>query len=132
MSAYIVSHNHINAIVKFAGRHGITAHPGLGRPALVVAGNEQAIAELLLRENTRSVNHRYGETTPASAIVFSFEAPELSPIEAIKACNGLDYQSCETDDWQETAACRLLLAIQSCAVRLLPGYEEAAWEIAER
>ncbi len=120
MSAFIVSHNHINAIVRFASQHNING----------VAGNEQVTAELLLAENTRSVNYRYKESAPVEAIIFAADAPELTPIEAIKACNCLDYQSCETEDWRSTPACELLDAIKSDAARRLAGYEDVPWEIA--
>jgi len=119
MSAFIVTHDHINAIISFASQYNIAG----------VAGREQAIAELLLAENTRSVNHRYRENTPVETIVFSSQDPTLSPIEVIKACDCLDYQSCETDDWHSTPACKLLESILSHAVRQLDGYENAAWEI---
>lgn len=119
MSAFIVPHKHINAIVKWAGLHNFESVPG----------NEQATAELFLFENTRSVNYRYNKTTPVDAIVFDFDAPDLTPIELIKACNCLDYQSCETEDWSSTPACLLLARIKDYAVRKLPGYEEADWEV---
>ncbi len=120
MSAFIVSHNHINAIVSFARRHQVVN----------IAGNEQAAAELLLSENTRSVNHRYQEDAPVGLIVYDCQAPKLSPVEAIKACNSLGYQSCESEDWESTQACQLLRSITSAAVMDLPGYEAAAWSIA--
>ncbi len=119
MSAFIVTHDHINAIISFACQYNIAG----------VAGREQATAELLLAENTRSVNHRYRENTPVETIVFSSQDPTLSPIEVIKACDCLDYQSCETDDWRSTPACKLLESIQSHAVRQLDGYQKAPWEI---
>jgi hypothetical protein len=126
MSAYIVSDNHINAIVKFASQH---SSGGFG-VVPQVAGNEQAIAELLLAENTRSINYRYRESTPVEPIVFSLDAPTLSPIQVLKACDCLDYQSCETDDWESTTACKLISAIKSDAVRRLPGYDSAEYSIA--
>jgi len=120
MSAFIVTHNHINAIVSFAGQHNING----------VAGREQATAELLLAENTRSVNYRYHGSEPVAAIVFVAQDPTLSPIDVIKACDCLDYQSCETDDWRSTLAYQLLDSIQSDATSRLVGYANAAWEIA--
>ena len=120
MSAYIVPLKHINAIVKWASKHNVGSVPG----------NEQATAELLLAENTRSVNYRYQESTPVGTIVFDFDAPDLTPIELIKACRLLTHQCGETEDWETTPACKLLKSCRREALDQLPGYERAAWSTA--
>lgn len=120
MSAYIVFHNHINAIVKWASEHNVARVPG----------NEQATAELLRAENTRSVNYRYEEANPVGSIVFDFDAPDLTPIELIKACRLLTHQCGETVDWETTPACQLLKSCRREALDQLPGYERAAWSTA--
>lgn len=129
MSAYVVNNAHINAIVSWAGKHGVSVRHSNPKRAWSVAGNEQATAELLLRENTASVNYRYGTSVPVRYIEFNFKAPNPRPIECIKAIHCLDYQSCEHEGWDTSLACALLREIASVAVRALPGYDAAPWEL---
>jgi hypothetical protein len=60
MSAYIVDNAHINGIVSWAGKHGVLVQHSNPLKSWSVAGNEQQTAEMLLQENTASVNCRYG------------------------------------------------------------------------
>lgn len=128
MSAFIVSDKHINTLVTFAGRRNIVAYHGNPTKSIATSGNEQAAAELLLAENTRSVNHRYKEDTPVTPIAFEF-VNGVDAVGILKACNCLEYQSCETEDYETTAACALLKVIRETAIHELPGYSEAAWAI---
>jgi hypothetical protein len=127
MSAFIVNDNHISALVRWACRDNLRYYrrnaDGVG-----VAGNEQRIAQLLLDENIKSVNHRYNETTE-QAIVYDAFATNLLPIEVIKACHCLAYQSCEHDGWEASEAKCILDSIEAAAIRRLPGYDAAKWEI---
>lgn len=127
MSAFVVPLTHINAIVQFASNHRVSLYRAAGQSTTVVTGHEQATAELLLQENVRSVNCRYASDDPAPIIRYDGRAPTLSPLAVLKACNCLDYQSCETTDWDMTDACQLLDAIRREAVRCLPGYDAAEW-----
>lgn len=132
MSAFVVSHNHINALVAFAIRQEYG-----GRPSYYFKGErcfyepESWIGQVLLDENIRSVNHRYEEQTPPEPYKFYWPVFKavISPLQAIKACACLDYQSCETPDWQDTRAYAILQDIRERAIRELPGYDEAHWEI---
>ena len=128
MSAFIVSNKHINTLVTFAGRRNIVAYHGNPTKSIATAGNEQAAAELLLAENTRSVNCRYKLDKAATPIHFEF-VDGVDAVGILKACNCLDYQSCETEDWESTAAFALLQAIRTKAVTELPGYARASWTI---
>jgi len=89
------------------------------------------LATILYRENVRSVRHRY----PNDA----FEALErltiggngrqiADPVQILKLCQCLEYQSCETPDWEQSTAYKILQSIMSAAIGDLPGYKEAAWE----
>ena len=127
MSAFIVNHTHINALVKFACINNLAVYDG--RSKFGISGNEDAAAQMLLDENTRSVNFRYSLNNEADKIIYQIDAPHLSPIEAIKAAECLDYQSCETLDWDETLAKKILKTIINCAISRLPGYEQANWHI---
>lgn len=103
-------------------------------------------ANILYCENIRSVQARYPQDTfddlpgpcakpellEVSGQDFSAQtghvALVLKPVDILKMCDGLEYQSCETDDWDKTLAYRLLTRIRKAAIHELPGYEDAPWE----
>lgn len=134
MSAFLVSPFHINALVTWAGLARGTMQRSYywqGRRRYF-AGDLDRVASVLFAEHVRSVNRRYRQADPAHGFAFRPEhaaALRLSPVAVIKACHCLAYQSCETDDWEDTEAFAILRGIEDCAVRALPGYELAAWEL---
>ncbi len=99
-------------------------------------------ADVLYQENLRSVQARYPqdswETLPGpcekprrmgvTASELHAAKYRLDPVVVLKLCDGLEYQSCETDDYRQTVAFDLLDRIRSAAIRALPGYEQAPWE----
>lgn len=96
MSAYIVSNKHINVIV--------TAYAALAEirdPAEL-----QRIAELLINENHRSVNCRYGSNDVAGPIVYRDEPRSQARVHWAARC--LRYQSCEHQAWDESEACKIV------------------------
>ena len=128
MSAYMCGEYHINSIVRYASVHKVTYFDG--RDWKDVKGREQDVIEMLQAENAKSVNHRYSDDEPEAGYVYAKDGGKaLGHIEVIKACHCLDYQSCEHDAWEASAAKKLLNSIESAAVRELPGYDEAAWEV---
>lgn len=87
MSAWICSDKHINAVVTaYADQNGITDAAELDR-----------IANLLLEENTKSVDYRYQETN--ERFVIKFERVEMAPIDAYKLTRSYSYQACEHPGW---------------------------------
>jgi hypothetical protein len=134
MSAYIVSNTHINALVTFAIDARVSFYFANERTE-ITARNAAEIGRALMDENVRSVATRYRsgitreEQTAGNDYLFKRFNTPLTPVEAIKACHNLSYQSCETDDWEATKAHRILDAIQDKAVTQLPGYEKAPWGI---
>lgn len=129
MSAFLCSDLHINTLITFASNHGVTYNHGSARR---VKGDEQRAASLLQAQNARSVLYRYahrpGTHCPPDPI--KFEPTTLrAPIIVIKLCHCLDYQSCETPDWEQTEALALLVAIAGAAIRRVPGYDDAPWSI---
>lgn len=104
----------------------------------------QTYACILYNENIRSVKHRYNDESFES-LPGLIEKPEYikielkdllnrrvwNPVHILKMCDCLDYQSCETDDWRQSDAYQLLLAIKEAAISTLPGYEEAPWGYSE-
>lgn len=129
MSAFICSDKHINSIVRFARKTNVVVYSGNPSFRWCVKGRKQDTASMLHAENVKSVNYRYLQDAQEVAIVYGPSAPELRPIEVIKAIDCLDYQSCGHPDWESSVANKLLKEIQSKAVTLLPGYESARWEI---
>jgi hypothetical protein len=137
MSAFIVSDRHINTLATWAtsrnGGDAVSYYWG-GRHRDVRHEGAQRIASVLFAENVRSVNTRYNEHTDPAGFKYK-NVPyifDVSPVQIIKACHCLSYQSCETSDWEETEAFAILAAIERAAVRDLPGYEDAFWEIYEK
>lgn len=125
MSAWVCSQKHINSIVRAAEAWG--KRPSVFDPQAL---SWQEIAEVLLAENVRSVNYRYGRNDPVPAIVYSPRTPLRTALVILKACNSLDYQSCETPDWDTTRAYRILQQVKDYAIHSLPGYAKAkGWNI---
>ena len=127
MSAFIVSETHIDALVTYAVDRKVSFYFAHVRTE-ITAHNAEEIGRVLINENVRSVNHRYRENKSMAYRFKRFNTP-LTAVEAIKACHCLDYQSCETDDWESTKAFSVLRAIEASAMRSLPGYEKAPWGI---
>lgn len=133
MSAYVVEDDHINALVTYAAEKRISYYDPIAENRIDINGlNTTAIGKILLAENVRSVNYRYHETDTPDDYSYRHFATPLTAIEVIKACDCLDYQSCETPDWDQTVAWRILQAIKSHAMHDLPGYDSAPWGISER
>jgi len=117
MSAFICSDDHINTLVSYAHKM-----------SLIGVGETQDLAEKLLYENTRSVNYRYGEDQ-VNTITFKETDIDLTPIEIIRLVHCIDYQSCETNDWEQTESYKWLRAIEDTAIRQVPGYDQAEWRL---
>lgn len=58
---------------------------------------------------------------------FSFRPVE--PVAVLKACDGYEYQSCEHPGWETSEAKAYLEALRRRMIQLLPGYDEAEWEV---
>ena len=120
MSAFIVSHHHIDVIVSWAVAHCMRDE------------DPQKLGELLYGANVDSVNHRYSEDNPRDYIYTRVPVPGVSAVQIIKACDCLDYQCCEVPDWhQGNRAYDALHSIRWQAIAALPGYHEARWSLDE-
>jgi len=157
MSAFICNPDHIRELAIYAAtsKHGSTRVD----PSYIKGFENhwskhshelaQIYADVLHAENVRSVSYRYSEPANYENGVNTdklpglIERPETVPVSyeqyrkagvrdpvvilSMVAC--LNYQSCETDDWQQTAAYNLLEGIKDAAIRALPGYGDV-WEYA--
>ncbi len=100
-----------------------------GQPLSCVTFTDEAGA-ILTHQNARSVAARYREPVSPAAASYTFSrvnAPDISPVAVLKSIHCLIYQSCETDDWEETQAKRLLASIESAAIDRIAGYSDAQW-----
>lgn len=139
MSAYIVDHDHIDALLSYAIQHQVRyVTPTPNRACIEIdLKNATEIGRILLDENERSVRHRYpgcdaGElpgTIGQNSALYKFRRwPALVQLPAmtiLKACDGFDYQACETDDYDQTLAATIIRAIRKWATSRLPGYSDA-------
>lgn len=146
MSAFIVSHDHIDALLSFAKDKRLKDQLAYYiQPSRADQFDWTDIGRVLLAENERSVCHRYSDCVPGNApgkigeeaigYKFRYFTPFLNMAHAkkcvwiIKNCDCFDYQACETDDYDQSIAHRIIEAIRSAATRALPDYEDAPWGI---
>lgn len=133
MSAFIVSDRHINTIVaftqtpQFQHRTSSYYHNGERHPF----PDPTRLGQILLDENYRSVNFRYKEDTQPRT--FHYQPSPTSPplVHIFSLISGLDYQSCECEDWKDTVAYALLDHIKNIAITSLPGYRDAPSTLAD-
>lgn len=136
MSAYIVSHSHIDALLTFAARHRVDYFVGDER-VTITAFNATEIGCILLDENERSVRTRYPTdaadelpgTDDESTASYKWGPLEVPALHVLKGCDCFDYQACETDDYHSTVAHKIIAAIRATATMQLPGYDAAPWQI---
>jgi len=132
MSAYIVDDGHIDYLIQaglfwsskagpLGWYHGGTWHELTRRTA-------HRIGSILLRENFKSVNHRYGENSESPAYFYKpHPAYPPDPVQVLKAITCYEYQACEYEEWEASEAHAFCKALQARAIRQLPGWEEADW-----
>ena len=130
MSAFIVSHAHIQYLVAALAHYDL------------LQGTPQEIGQMLWDANIRSVWERYPgdmDDLPAPGGPYDYlpDTPRLAlvPAQVAKAALCYQYQTCETEDAEQTqgwlTAQALLEAVAPLPQdpRRLPGYQDAAWEI---
>ena len=143
MSAFVVSDKHISAIVQAVygtDYRGFNTWRYLGDPeptqeqAATLAKAQQE-ANILMQECHRSVAFRYKHHADVpqapwqGKVKLDLNAEPVGAVQALKLIQCLDYQSCETDDWDNTTACKLLDRYRRLLVSKLPGYDDCHWAI---
>ena len=129
MSAFVCSDAHIKTLAVFAAR---------GDRYTRKWDQVQEFADVLYRQNVRSVDHRYNDktgltlhpgprVTPQEAMFFAIP----DPVVILKLANCYSYQACETEDYDSTEAAKIIASVTQAAIRLLPGYNEAPWGISD-
>lgn len=125
MSAFVVSDSQISVVVNVwadavailkSSESGVT-DAGLGLSRC------QEVANILLRENVRSVNYRYNEKSRAGKVKFTRRVlyPMVPALQAIKYLECIDYQSCERPDYNKSDACAINRAMRLDLFRLYVG-----------
>lgn len=156
MSAYLVHTDTIDYIVAMLRVHrphgGQTFYfrgPYADRESLEQAGiiehhtaklvwtEAETIGAVLYHQNWRSIEARYPDCVgrperapgPINASPYYAQKHVSAPqaVIALKSLACLEYQSCETDDYQQTLAYALLKWIEGICINAIPGYDEAPW-----
>lgn len=155
MSAFVCSEDHFKALAIFAAARG-NGFGGNSRVNPVYldrlsdaekqldgARLAELYADILYDENLRSVGARYPnegiddlpgfDDKPDRIEITGYDMARpaylrLKPVDILKMCDCLEYQSCETDDYRKTLGFKLLNKIRSAAICDLPGYEDAPWD----
>lgn len=139
MSAYIVDHDHIDALISYAIKREVWYRAN-GTSIKITEDNATEVGRILLDENERSVRYRYPALTPnelpgtIGQNSASYEwRPWREPLEALvilKACDGLEYQCDNTDDYPESVAASIINAIRKREITRLPGWSESpGWSL---
>ena len=141
MSAYLVENEHVQQLSAFlcngtrsslnhlANYHGY----GFKTGGLPTEPDKLAThyANVLLAENYRSLNDKYGDAeTPHKVTVSLGEVLRADQIPAVNVLHSLacyEYQACESDDWEQTDAFKICDQIRRAAIKRLPGYDDAPW-----
>jgi hypothetical protein len=146
MSAYIVGHAHIDALLTFAlsKRYGRRVVYTANETLIEIYGdNASEIGRILLTENERSVRHCYpndaADDLPrtigedSANYEFSPFDGELTPVAVLKGCDCFDFQAYETHDYKSSIACAIIDAIRKRAILCLPEYNLApGWDFTRK
>lgn len=154
MSAFICDKAHIVYLVTAAMSRSLnhygsfswyfpdaTQPCGKQRGELACNDYEKAaeIANMLWRENIKSVSYRYpGESsdtlpgpvggnfviTERDICVFH---PPIDPVQVLKSCDCYGYQTCEHPEWESSEAYAFIDSLRHHAWSSLPGYDAANW-----
>jgi hypothetical protein len=152
MSAWIVSKEHIDALVSaalvcaqengssFRWYDADDNHSHELTYTDTVRANQ--VGRMLWAENLASINARYIDTIDhpencpgpndfngietVGDYVFK-RTPRIPPVAILKAISCYEYQSCEHEEWKTSQAHEFCATLRDHVINLLPGYDEAPW-----
>lgn len=131
MSCYLVSDDHINAMISWAQWNNVEFRVKIGfEPACRV--DYDFVRQELRKTNEKSYQTRYAHRDDISMEhepVIGKSGPALPAIEILKLCACYDYQACEFDGWKTSDAKAFVQYLRNEVTRALPGYEQAPWSI---
>lgn len=136
MSAFIVSPEHVSALVTYAIANRVSYYGFKAKASIqITETNASVVGAELLAENVKSVSYRYSgridreEKRAAKNYVFNAHPGDFDHSDIIAACRCLDYQSCEHAGWARSQAREILNCIVTHAAVNLAS-DSAVWEIA--
>jgi hypothetical protein len=134
VSAYIVDHDHIDALLSYGIEHNVR-YVANDACIEIAKANATEIGRILLDENERGVRYRYPDTDVdelpgtigQNSATYKFRSwPVAIPaMTTLKACDGFDYQASETNDYDQSLAAIIVRAIRHWAISRLPGYSDS-------
>lgn len=86
---------------------------------------------LLVAANKASVNYRYDETEIEEPYEFTGYAGPFDPVKILRALDCYAYQSCDDPAWRTSEAFEFCNALRMHAIKQLPGYREAPYEVTD-
>lgn len=124
MSAYIMEPRDIEAIGLFVDRKAregkLFCYRKLGKPRANYEDNYltgQRVAEILMRENVRSVNFRYSERNRSPKLNID-DAGEPDATEVASLLSTWCYQACERKDFYRSEAYEVYVALLELALKV--------------
>ena len=140
MSAYIVSNNHIDVIVSwFLNNYKDSQlwYEINGQYGYMDSEQAPKVAYELYKQNVRSVNRRYNDSETDELYQFTEvknakQAYSLAEIAGALDC--LEYQSCETDDYHQTDAYKIITSMRKHLLKKIQADElgdNTTWSIDE-
>ncbi len=113
MSAYIVDQQTAAFIVNAAINYG-----------LIKRSEALSTANMLMQENQKSIEYRYGCDEYANIVVFTNKKQlgvfdSYDPRQVVKSCEHFAYQACEHRTWEQSKAHGFIKLVEFCAVKLI-------------
>jgi hypothetical protein len=145
MSAFMVSENHIDAIVLTAlfgpsefckPYKGEWYAPYFGNPSKKLDyDNAVELGQLLTDANVESLKARYPrenhDVEPYTIQNLELSRNRYSALAILKLIQCYEYQACEYDGWESSAAAKFCAALTRRLITCLPGYDPLPWSISD-
>lgn len=141
MSIWLVSNTHVDAMLTAAlvliprTRQPIRwdrEHDSNRWDAELTRANVNQVGAMLLAENQRSVNHRYGENEIEPVYTYNQLPGRPDPVTVLKTISCYEYQSDGSPSWHTSEARRFCQILREMVIFQLPGYDAAPWGINQR
>lgn len=91
----------------------------------------QALGQILLNENIKSVNSRYNESQTPHFYKFDYSARYFNykncKVQALSLLACYEYQASEHPGYSESDAAALVKMIRNRIIKQLPGYSDTEW-----
>lgn len=116
MSAWMCSNQHLSILVDAIHLFELNLSPK----------KEDTFATLHL-ENELSLHYRYGDLVSDSHEGYTKATPEVRPEDIYRLAQSYKYQSCEHNEWEESAAHQMITALKIKHEQLWESTQEGAY-----